>query len=348
MHIKLIKDIIMEAFLTIIPIILLVLVGVVFAKIKLFGQADGDVLNKFAFNAAFPALLFDSIFHTPLAEILDWRLIFGYLLVTYIIFIAIFLIFRYAYREQLPSATFAGMNASFSNSYFIALPILIAVFGIKAVVPVTVTAIAIMLFYIPVMTFLLEYNRENIKADETILFTAIKRTLTNPLVMAAIIGVLFSALHLNIPKPVFNALRYIGATAVALALITVGIELGHIHLSGKIGRVFLLAITDLFIKPALAFAVAWYLRMPPLLAITLIMASGVPTAKTIFIMSKNYRIYEQETASNILLTSIISVITIPVLLAVAMHTFPISKTTRQTVHHPLSVTLKPLTEQPSY
>jgi predicted permease len=313
----------MEILLIIIPIVLLVATGFVFCKIKLFNEAGGDVLNKFVFNAAFPALVFDSIFHTPLSEILDWRLILGFLFVTYVIFLSVFFIFKYGYRQQISISTFAGMNASVSNSYLIALPILIALFGIKATVPVTVTAVAVMLFYVPVITFLLEYDRDDKREDEIILLSALKRTLKNPLVIAAIVGVIFSALKINVPTPIFQWLKYIGATAIGLALVTVGIELGNIRLSGKIRPIIFLTIVDLFIKPALAFATAWFLKMPSLLAITLITVCGVPTAKFVFIMSKNYHIYEQETAGNILLTSIVSIFTIPLFLSLATHYWPV-------------------------
>lgn len=49
------------------------------------------------------------------------------------------------------------MNASVSNAYLIALPIVIAFVGVKAAVPITVTVVSILLFYVTVITFLLEY-----------------------------------------------------------------------------------------------------------------------------------------------------------------------------------------------
>jgi malonate transporter and related proteins len=240
----------MNILLIIIPIVLLVLTGFVFSKLKLFTEKEGDVLNKFVFNAAFPALVFDSIFHTPLSEILDWRLIVGFLFVTYAIFLAVFLIFKYGYKRLIAEATFAAMNASVSNTYLIALPILIALFGIKATVPVTVTAIVVMLFYVPVVTLLLEYGRGDIKEDEAIFLSALKRTLKNPLVVAVILGIIFSAFKITVPTPIFQWLRYIGATSIGLALITVGIELGDIKLTGKIKPVIFLTVVDLFINAA--------------------------------------------------------------------------------------------------
>jgi len=107
----------MEVFLTIVPIILLVFTGFFFNKIKLFDEKAGVILNKFIFNAAFPALVFDSIFHTPLSEILDWRLVFGFLFVVYTIFLFVFFIFKYGLRRSISISTVAGMNASVSNAY---------------------------------------------------------------------------------------------------------------------------------------------------------------------------------------------------------------------------------------
>ena len=200
---------------------------------------------------------------------------------------------------------------------------MIALFGIKATVPVTVTVVAILLFYVPVVTFLLEYGRKDLKKDEILFVKALKNTFKNPLVIAAIAGVCFSALHLGLPAPVFQWLRYIGATAIGLALITVGIELGNIKFAGKVRPVVFLTIVDLFIKPALAFATAWFLHLPSMLAIVLITTCGVPTAKFVFIMSKNYKVFEEETAGNILLTSIASIFTVPLFLSMAVHYWPI-------------------------
>ena len=316
----------MEVFTTIVPIILLVFTGFIFNKIKLFDEHSGAILNKFIFNAAFPALVFDSIVHTTLSEILDWRLLFGFLLVTYVIFFIVFFIFRYGCRDSISVSTFAGMNASISNSYLIALPILIALFGVKATVPITVTAISVFLFYVPLVTFFLEYDKKNVKKNDRLFIKALKNTLKNPLVIAAMMGVCFSAFHLELPTPVLQWLRYIGNTSIGVALITVGIELGDIKFVAKIRPVVFLTVMDLFIKPILAFATAWFLRMPSMLAIVLITVCGVPTAKFVFIMSKNYQIYEEETAGNILLSSIVSIFTIPLFLSIAMHYWPISVT----------------------
>lgn len=303
------------------PVILLVLTGILLNRLRLLDEKSAGVINSFLFNCSIPALIFVSIATTPLEEILDGKFVLGWLISVLAVFFSIFLIFKGILRADTGRATMASFCASASNTALIALPILIGLYGKKSSIPVAVTIILFVLVLMPFISFLMEFSKKQ-ERSEHIILQALKNTAKNPFLIAGALGVLFTVFSIPLPLFFSDYLHYIGNTTVALALIIIGVGLCNIRFSGKVLEICTVTLANIALKPVISIAFAYYFGLSPFYAISLLVCTAVPTAKTAYIFSKQYHTYEQETAATIFLGSVLTVVSLPLYLWLASHLWP--------------------------
>jgi len=66
-------------------------------------------------------------------------------------------------------------------------------------------------------------------------------------------------------------------------------------------------------------ATGWIFKLDSFFAVSLLVVSSVPTAKTLYIISKQYQIYEQQMGSVIFSTTMYSLISFPIFLKIGTY-----------------------------
>src|SRR5215467_1622410 len=139
-----------------------------------------------------------------------------------------------------------------------------------------------------------------------------KHVVLNPLVISALIGMLWSVLNLRMPGPLT---AYFGILADALtpcALFAIGLGLSMTGLRANIGRAALLSIVKLVIMPLIVYVLCVLLHLDPLYTIAAVICAAVPTAKTVYILAGEYHCEETMVASTVSMTTLLSVISLVV------------------------------------
>jgi malonate transporter and related proteins len=270
---------------------------------------------QFAYNVAMPALVFLTISKSPRDALLNWRFLAAFGGATTIIFFAVMGIALIGMRRGLASSAMAGTAASMTNTGFVALPILKALYGAPGVVPAAIATAFIAVAMFPVVIVLLEFGgREGTKtANARQLLTTI---LINPVMISTILGLGWSIIGLPLPTA---AGTYAGIFADALtpcALFSIGLGLTLGDLKGFLGASTLLTIVKLLLMPLMSYGLAIACGLDHLYTVAAVVCSGVPTAKTAYMLSGEYRIEEAVVASTISISTLASIVTLLVWLAV--------------------------------
>jgi predicted permease len=108
---------------------------------------------------------------------------------------------------------------------------------------------------------------------------------------------------------------YLGIMADALtpcALFAIGLGLSISGVRANIGRASLLAAVKLVIMPLVVYGLCLLLGLDPLYTIAAVICAAVPTAKTAYILSGEYRCEEMMVASTVSLTTLASIISLVV------------------------------------
>jgi malonate transporter len=147
----------------------------------------------------------------------------------------------------------------------------------------------------------------------------VRTTLTNPIIVGSLLGVLVAVSGLELPPIVLEPIELVGHAAVPLMLIAYGLSLhGQRLLEPGTGRrdVLLASVLKLVAMPIAAWALgrfAFGLDGIELYAVTVLAA--LPTAQNVFVFAQRYETAELVARDTVFITTVASV---PVLLTVAL------------------------------
>jgi len=145
----------------------------------------------------------------------------------------------------------------------------------------------------------------------------VRRTLSNPIIVATLTGLALAALPWSLPEVVFQPFALVGAAAAPLALITFGMSLAVPRTSGGAAprRDLGLAVgLRAVVHPVLTWGVGTALGLPAPALLAVVAMAALPTAQNVLVYAMQYRHGEALARDTGLVTTILCV---PVLLVVA-------------------------------
>ena len=296
----------------ILPVFAVILTGWIVGYTGYLSRSLSDGLIHFAYNIAMPALLIVTIAQEPSHALVNWRFLVAFGGGSLLCFILVFAILSIHGSQSLASRTMYGMAASMTNTGFVALPLLQAIYGPRAVLPAAIATVFVAVVMFPAAVVLLELGQRDAHGSRTALMVTVKHIVINPMVLSTLIGMLLSILDLRMPGPI---IAYLGILADALtpcALFAIGLGLSIEGLRANIGRASLLSAVKLVIMPLLVYGLSVYLGLDPLYTIAAVICAAVPTAKTAYILAGEYRCEEMLVASTVSMTTLVSVISLVV------------------------------------
>lgn len=288
-----------------------ILIGYVTGRVGVLGAHAPKVISRMVFFVLSPALLFtvlaDADVHTLFSSMLVVSAIAA--LLSCLLFAGIALL---VFRRSIPEAVIGSLASGYVNANNIGIPVAVYVLGDTAYsAPVILLQLLVLA---PIGLTLLDISTSGTTSIGRVLL----QPLRNPLIIASVLGVLVSVFELEIPAPVMEPFRIVGAAAVPLVLIAFGMSLHGQKLlaPGSGRRDIILAST---IKLALMPLIAWLfgrfvfgLDAQHLFAVVVL--AGLPTAQNIFVFAGRYGRGMSLARDTILITTVGSV---PVLVGVA-------------------------------
>ena len=293
-------------------IALAVFVGWLAARVGVLGPGARPVLAKLNFNVLAPFLLF-SVLATA-----DVRSLFSALLpVSALAAITMMVVFALVslavWRRGLPRTVIGSLASGYVNGNNFGIPIAVYMLG-DAAYSAPVVLLQLLLFA-PLALAVLGATVEG----RTSAWVIVRSTLTNPIIVGSLLGVLVAVTGIELPPIVLEPIELIGHAAVPLMLIAYGLSLhGQRLLEPGTGRrdVLVASVLKLVAMPVAAWAFGRFvfgLDGLDLYAVTVLAA--LPTAQNVFVFAQRYETAEVVARDTVFLTTIGSV---PVLLAVAL------------------------------
>lgn len=296
----------LQILLIIAPLFLIILLGFVLTKTKIVNEQWEGVLNAFALKIGLPALIFAALISTDFS-FLENRLL---ILVT-VLFLAITFLVAYIFGKifRLSGKTTRSIFISlgFGNIAYLGIPVLARVSG-QEILPAVGLAVGIYLFMI--FTFgigYLEYSsRKNYKK---LALSLVK----NPSLIAVILGIIIGVLKIPFPNIILDAVDMVALSVTPVVLITIGLFLGKVKLN-KLGSwitpAIYSAITLMVLPAAVYFGAPFFGIDFDGFFISVVLAS-MPLAITPFALSKEYDLDKDFIARSIVLSTVLSIFTIP-------------------------------------
>jgi predicted permease len=271
-----------------------------------------DALIHFAYYIAMPALLIVTIAQESGRSLINWCFLVAFGGGSLLCFILVFSVMSIHVSRSLASRTMHGMAASMTNTGFVALPVLVAIYGQRAVLPVAIATVFVAVVMFPAAVILLELGQPDAHGSRTAPIITVKHVVLNPMVISTLIGMLWSFLDLRMPGPVTSYFGILADALTSCALFAIGLGLSIDGLRANMKQASLLSAVKLVIMPLIVYGLSTSLGLDPLYTIAAVICAAVPTAKTVYILAGEYRCEEMMVASTVSMTTLASIISLVV------------------------------------
>ncbi|MCS6877314.1 MAG: AEC family transporter [Geminicoccaceae bacterium] len=270
-------------------------------------------LNAFVYWFALPALLVLKVSAAPIARLFDPGFLVIYFGPAMIIYFTILDYGRLVRREDDATAALRALGATFPNSGYMGIPLLIAAFGPEAAIASILALLLDQFVSIPLTVALVEAGggRGGFLAT---LGRTLRGVFTNPLVLAVLAGALLALAGWRLPGPVQGVAELLGAAASPCALFALGTALAAVPVAGAVSEVVLVSAVRLLGHPLLVWFAANFVHpVPPEVLRAALVTAALPTAATVFVMAQRAERFPAS-STIVLVTHAVSILTLSVLL----------------------------------
>lgn len=307
----------------VLPVFAIILAGYLSGKARLLGPASSEALNKFVYWIALPPLLFLGMAGASLDEILHWPFIGAFLGSILAIWALAALLGAIVHRASPAVLTMQGMNASFSNTGYMGIPLFVAAFGEAGLPPATLATVIMSAVSVGIAVVCLELTGSERQGLGHALKDVVLALAKNPLVVSSVAGIAWSEAGWPIPTPFVTLFQLLGASASPCALFAIGLFLASRPLAADLAEVTWISFLKLIWQPLICWAlIVAFFPMEPFWAASAILLAALPTGALTFVIAQQYEVYVERTSAVILVSTIISVVTLSVLLAIYAPAFP--------------------------
>lgn len=297
-------------FLEVILYILAILViGFALKKVGLLTDTRVDFLNKLAFYIALPALIFHSIYSRTLKDIFSPLLILGFCIVLFSVLALGWTIFQRIGEDRKKSV--AITQSYHGNIGYMGLPVVaIALGGAAGGRASLLLGIGSMVQIVLTTLILVHLNSPSGE-----LSSKLRRVIINPVLLSLIVGLAFSLFNLTLPETADSIISIISDAALPIALLGVGASIRLEAQDKEWKNPALVLGLKMIFMPILGWIVLSLLGVDIVSLKTGVLMLGMPTAVSTFIYSKELGGDEEFASLNISLTTLFSMVSISILLA---------------------------------
>jgi malonate transporter and related proteins len=291
-------------------ILVVIAAGAGLAHAGILDRGSQRTLGEIAFFVASPALMVVTISQVRLDAAADNLVASTVSLAA--CFAAYVVLARLRWRLSTGPLLIGALSSSYVNAGNLGIAMAAYVVGdITVVVP---TLLVQMMLVQPIALIVLDRltgRGEGVAA-------ALRRLVTNPLTISAVVGVVLALTGWELPPVVESPLEMMAGAAIPLMLMSYGAALRlspPLGRAGHNGEVLLASVLKLAVMPVVAWAVGVGLGLEGRVLLGVVITAALPTAQNIFLHATRYRVGEDVSRETILITTLAS---LPVALLVAV------------------------------
>ncbi|NVJ99876.1 MAG: AEC family transporter [Alphaproteobacteria bacterium] len=303
-----------EIFTIIAPVFIIMMLGFGLGKTRLFPEGSAGILITFVWYVAIPALLFRSLAPKALPDASELLLVMAYYGSLYAVYILAMLLTRALFGlTTAEQGTFAFVTC-FGNAGFIGIPIVEGVYGEEGVRLLLMLVSFHSLTLLPVTTMVVERalnqgNGTNIAAQT---FKSVRQ---NPIIIALVVGLGWSALQIPVPHWLDKVLELPASAAAPVGLFAVGLSLASVQIAGNITHALLAVALKLALLPLTVFVATYYLlELPAVWSVVATLMAALPSGMIPYSFATKYGIGARRAATAVLISTGLSALTLSVVL----------------------------------
>lgn len=293
--------------ITILSIILMIGLGYFLKRIDFLSEEFIEPLNKLVMYILLPCMIFSAISTADLSLLPKLGILPFVIIASSLItgIVSYFILKKLGLDDiTLWSVLVTIMIA---NTGFMGYPVTLGIFGqdgfLRAIFcDIATLCIFLMLSFILVMKF-----GGNTK-------TALKKIVFFPTLWAVVLGLGFNFLNISIGPVLENTISYLGQGTIPLIMIVLGLSIEFDGITRSKSMIAFTSVMKLAFFPAVAFLIASSIGLVDLQYKVSIIEAAMPSGMMSLLLAITYRLNHELTSDCVLINTVISLITLPLIL----------------------------------
>ncbi len=281
-------------------------IGVVLYKIKQIDEKGVAQLSNLALYVGTPCVVIQSL----AIDFDATRLSAGLLVMLFflVIFAVSVLIARFGCGKPDRVGQFAVV---FSNSGFVGIPLIQGILGDEYVFYVTMTLVVGTITFWTYGVYLMSGDKNEV---------SVKKILTNPNLLAVIIGMILFLAPFKLPYVLAKTISGMANMNTGLGMIILGATLGASNIGMMIAdtRLYKAIALRLLVVPLVSIPILMFMPVPSEVRMVMMIIAAAPAASATSMLALKYGADYSYGTGLAIGTTIISMITMPIVLAIAM------------------------------
>lgn len=301
---------IMVVFQTMLKLFLLLILGFVLFKCHIFDEYTNKKISALIVNVASPMLIISSIAGVEGSNKSIVFLMIGAGILMYIGFIILGKIINRIFPFPKKDWPVYECMVVFANTGFMGYPVLLDVFGQEAVFYASLIHMAFNFFVYTYAIMCLT------KGDDSEFKLNFKQLLT-PGIILIFVGIFIYLFDIQLPSVLMDTINSVGSLTAPLSMMMIGSSLAVYPIKDSFTdwRSYVFAFVRLIIVPFMTMIVCRLLHINPYYANITIITNAMPVGSMVLMLATQYNANVKIVTKNIVVSTLLSVITIPIVVA---------------------------------
>lgn len=305
----------LAVFLNTLPFFGLIALGFVAAYSGNFTREATVYLTKFIFYFPLSAMIFNFASELSLGDIFEFKFTAAYLLGSFVVYLGTIWL-RRLQGDSFELALVSGHCSVIGNMGWMGLAMLPILLGEESIPYVIMVLICDLVVFYPLVVSLIVANRKG-KFDFKLVLSVLAGLLKNPMVLSILLGLIWSAFQIQTPDVLHQFLVILAGASTPGALFAIGASMMYAQ-RGSYGSTAFISANKLLIHPLAVALVALYLfDLRPFEAAVLAACAAMPVAGNIYMLVSHYGIESDRVSFSILVSTVVSILTIPLIIGLS-------------------------------
>ena len=301
---------IMVVFQTMLKLFLLLILGFVLFKCHIFDEYTNKKISALIVNVASPMLIISSIAGVEGSNKSIVFLMIGAGILMYIGFIILGKIINRIFPFPKKDWPVYECMVVFANTGFMGYPVLLDVFGQEAVFYASLIHMAFNFFVYTYAIMCLT------KGDDSEFNRNFKQLLT-PGIILIFVGIFIYLFDIQLPSVLMDTINSVGSLTAPLSMMMIGSSLAVYPIKDSFTdwRSYVFAFVRLMIVPFVTMIMCRLLHIDAYYANITIITNAMPVGSMVLMLATQYNANVKIVTRNIVVSTLLSVITIPIVVA---------------------------------
>lgn len=301
---------IMVVFQTMLKLFLLLILGFVLFKCHIFDEYTNKKISALIINVASPMLIISSIAGVEGSNKSIVFLMIGAGILMYIGFIILGKIINRIFPFPKKDWPVYECMVVFANTGFMGYPVLLDVFGQEAVFYASLIHMAFNFFVYTYAIMCLT------KGDDSEFKLNFKQLLT-PGIILIFVGIFIYLFDIQLPSVLMDTINSVGSLTAPLSMMMIGSSLAVYPIKDSFTdwRSYVFAFVRLMIVPFVTMIMCRLLHIDAYYANITIITNAMPVGSMVLMLATQYNANVKIVTRNIVVSTLLSVITIPIVVA---------------------------------